>query len=217
MKKANLTPLQKKAQQILGLLKEEFGEPGTELKYHNSFQLLVAVMLSAQCTDQQVNKVTSKLFQDYPDISSFTGLSIKKLSSYIRSCGLFNTKARNIKAVATILSQKWQGLVPEGYGDLLQLPGVGRKTANVISAELFKGDRIAVDTHVHRVSNRLGLVFSKTPKQTEEGLMQHIAEGRRRLAHHLLIRLGRTYCKARKPLCDKCPLQKLCDLFNGKK
>lgn len=195
---------------IMDLLQAEYLDAGTLLKYSTLFELLAAVVLSAQSTDEQVNRVTSVLFEKYNTPEKLAALEISELEEIIKGVGIYRNKAKNLKELASVIRDKYQGEVPDDFNELLQLPGVGRKTANVIMAVGFKQPGLGVDTHVHRVANRLGLVNSKTPEQTEKALKQIIPRDGWSQAHHLLIFHGRRVCKARKPQCDDCVLEKLC-------
>lgn len=184
--------------------------PTTELVYSNNFTLLVAVMLSAQATDVSVNKATKELFKNYDTAEKMLKLGEEGLKFYIKSIGLFNSKAKNIIATSRILLDQYQGSVPSTFEELVKLPGVGRKTANVVLSTAFDEDVIAVDTHVFRVSKRLGLAASDSPEGVERELMQNIPAKWIKHAHHWLILHGRYICKAQKPACDKCPVREYC-------
>jgi len=201
------------AESVLALLQQEYPQAGTQLNYHDLFQLLVAVILSAQCTDQQVNRVTPALFARYPDACAMAGADILDLEEMIKSVGLYHSKARNLKNMARMLVDKYQGQVPDTFEQLLELPGVGRKTANVVIAVGFDGPGLGVDTHVHRVANRLGLVDSRDRNGTEKKLKEIISPEQWNKAHHLLIWHGRQVCKARKPDCSRCVLQEYCRYY----
>ncbi len=197
-------------QAILEALCTAYPDVKPGLDFTNAFELLIATILSAQCTDKQVNKVTPILFAAYPDAASMAGLSPEQLAPYIRSCGFYVTKSKNIIATCIKLRDEFNGAVP-GSIDLLQtLPGVGRKTANVVVSNAFGEDAIAVDTHVFRVSNRLGLANAKDVKKTEEQLMQAIPKGKWSIAHHWIINHGRKVCIARSPRCGSCTLSAYC-------
>lgn len=185
--------------------------PQTELNYTNSYTLLVAVALSAQATDIGVNKATKDLFAIIDTPQKMLGLGEEKLKSYIKTIGLFNTKAKNIIAAAEILVRDHQGEIPRTREALEKLPGVGRKTANVVLNVAFGEPTIAVDTHIFRVSNRLGLVKGKTPLAVELQLEKVIPAEFRQHAHHWLILHGRYICKAQKPQCTICPVRDLCE------
>lgn len=183
----------------------------TELHYHNPFQLLVAVILSAQCTDKRVNQITPALFQRFPTAEKMAAVEPEEVFEEIKTCSYPNNKARNLVGMARKLLSDFQGVVPEEMEDLIQLPGVGRKTANVIRSVVFNQPAMAVDTHVFRVSARLGLtVRSKTPEETERQLVKLFAPELLPLAHHWLILHGRYVCQARKPLCGSCGLKEWC-------
>jgi len=199
-----------KQQAILKILAETYPNPKTELNHDTPFQLLIATILSAQCTDKQVNLITSKLFADHPTLESMAALSVEEIEDYIRTAGLWKNKARNIKETCQILLEKYNGEVPKTREELMELPGVGRKTANVVLANAFRIPAFAVDTHVHRVANRLALVNSNNVDQTERQLMEIVPKSDWLDAHHWLILHGRRVCKARNPECHLCPLNQLC-------
>ena len=182
----------------------------TELHFTTPFELLVATILSAQCTDARVNMVTPALFKAYPDVESMARATPKRIEPFIKSCGLYATKAKNIVAASKVIAAEHAGRVPRTMDELLALPGVGRKTANVVLSVAFDQDAIAVDTHVFRVANRLGLVRAKTPDEVERQLMKVVPRARWSQAHHWLIHHGRQICHARNPECPRCPLVDLC-------
>ena len=190
----------------------------TELKYQSPFQLLVAVMLSAQCTDKRVNMVTPALFERYPNAASMALASEQDLFELIKSISYPNAKSKNLLKMARRLNDVYNGEVPQERKDLESLAGVGRKTANVILAVLFDQNVMPVDTHVHRVSRRIGLSKNaKKPAETEKQLMEVLSERKDiALLHHQLILLGRYVCKARKPLCESCPLTDCCKFYLSK-
>ena len=192
------------------MLRATYAGARTALRYKNDFQLLVAVMLSAQCTDARVNMVTPALFRAYPDAAATAALRQNQLEPLIRTCGLYRSKAKNIIAASRLLVERHGGRVPRTMAELIELPGVGRKTANVVLAVAFDKAAIAVDTHVFRVANRLGLTNAKNPVQTETQLMRVIPEAEWSEAHHWLIHHGREICHARRPECGRCPLRELC-------
>ncbi len=202
-----------KIRQVLDILKETYGHTGTALKFRSPFQLLVSTMLAAQSTDKQVNKITRDLYRDYPDPQSFLKLSVEELEEKIKSIGLYRNKARNILATARMLVEKYGGKVPQTREELVKLPGVGRKTANVVLSVGFNHDAIAVDTHVFRVSNRIGLAKASTPEKTEQQLMENIPREEWSAAHHWLIWHGRQICKAQNPRCEICPLRDYCEYY----
>ncbi|MBM7560304.1 endonuclease III [Marinitoga litoralis] len=203
----------KEVKKILDILSKTYTNPQTVLKYNNNFELLIAVMLSAQTTDNQVNKVTPKLFEKYKTPEDFAKLETEELEKYIKGVGLYKTKSKNIIKTAKILVEKYNGKIPETREELIKLPGVGRKTANVILSVAFGKDAIAVDTHVFRVANRIGLANSKDERGTEEDLMKVIPKELWGKAHHWLIFHGRNTCKARNPKCAECPIKDYCDYY----
>jgi endonuclease-3 len=198
---------------ILSLLETMYPNAKTALNHETPFQLLVATILSAQSTDEQVNMITSDLFRVYPDAFTLAQASEESVGKLIKSVGLWRTKARNIVATAEILVREYDGKVPQTRTELEKLPGVGRKTANVVLANAFGVPAIAVDTHVFRVSNRLGLAQAKNPLQTEKQLMKVIPKDQWIKAHHWLIYHGRAICKARNPQCEICPLNPHCQYY----
>lgn len=186
-------------------------DPHTELHYRSPFELLVAVILSAQCTDARVNIVTPPLFRAFPDARSLAAATIEEITEYIKSVTFPNNKAKSLKGAATMLVENFGGEVPDNIDDLTRIPGVGRKTANVMLSVVFGKAAMAVDTHVFRVSERIGLTRgSKTPLETEKTLVKHIPRSKLSTAHHWLILHGRYVCKARKPLCNECGLTPYC-------
>lgn len=201
----------KRAAQVLDLLQLEYPEAGTMLEFSDTFQLLVAVILSAQSTDAQVNRVTRDLFTRFKTPEHFAALSLEEIEEAIHGVGLYRAKARSIQGIARILLSSYGGQVPGDFETLLKLPGIGRKTANVMMSVGFGQPGLGVDTHVHRVSNRLGLVREKSADKTELALKAIIPKGRWSQAHHLLIFHGRRTCQARKPQCSECVLYDLCE------
>jgi len=197
-------------QKMLAILEDHYRATTTALEYSSSFELLVAVILSAQCTDERVNIITKRLFPRYNTPERMLSLGEEKLAELIRDCGLFRSKAKNLIATCKILCQEHQGQVPNTFEELIKLPGVGRKTANVLLSQLFNVPAIAVDTHVFRVANRLQLAVGDTPLKVEQGLMEVIPREKWGNAHHWLIWHGRKVCKARQPECGCCPLRDLC-------
>lgn len=190
----------------------------TELHYENPYQLLVAVILSAQCTDKRVNQVTPALFEAFPEPEVMAESTPEVVFEYIRSVSYPNNKAKHLVGMAKMLVEQFNGEIPSDIKDLQKLPGVGRKTANVIASVIFDKPAMAVDTHVFRVSNRLGLTNnSKTPLETEKELVKNIPEELIPIAHHWLILHGRYICLARKPKCEECGLVKWCKYFMSKK
>ena len=202
---------------VAAYFKEAMPEAKTELHYDNPFQLLVAVILSAQCTDKRINQVTPKLFEDYPNAEAMALATPEVIYEYIKSVSYPNNKAKHLAEMARILWEKYGGEVPQDMKQLTELPGVGRKTANVVLSVVWGEARMAVDTHVFRVSHRLGLVPSscKTPLSVEQMLTKHFTEEEIPDAHHWLILHGRYVCTALHPKCDKCGLTHLCKTFQG--
>ncbi|MBI6546448.1 MAG: endonuclease III [Cyanobacteria bacterium NC_groundwater_1444_Ag_S-0.65um_54_12] len=201
---------EERRENILRILGKTYPEARTALEYETVFQLLVAVILSAQCTDVRVNQITAKLFQRYRTPADFAALTAAELEPEIRSCGLARAKARHIVESSQILVSSHGSQVPDNFEALLRLPGVGRKTANVMLANAFARPAIAVDTHVFRVSHRLGLARSASVKGTEQELQAIIPKAYWSAAHHQLIWHGRRICHAKKPDCPDCPLLQLC-------
>ena len=196
---------------ILDRLEAQYPEAECALEHRSIYQLIVAVALSAQTTDKSVNQVTPALFARYPDPESLAAADVEEVEGYIKRIGMYRTKAKNIVKMAQTLVEKFDGQVPEDYDALVSLPGVGRKTANVVLSVGFGQQRIAVDTHVFRVANRIGLVHEKDVLKTELALMKRIPEERWSKTHHSLIFHGRNCCDARKPDCDRCVISDLCD------
>jgi endonuclease-3 len=196
-------------------LKKAIPEPETELEYDNVYQLLVAVVLSAQATDAGVNKATESLFEKIKSPAQMVALGEKKLIDYIKTIGLYRMKAKNVIGLSRLLIEKHGGEVPHTHEELQALPGVGRKTANVVMNVGYGHPTIAVDTHIFRVGNRTGLAPGKTPLEVELKLLKRVPEEYRLHAHHWLILHGRYTCKARKPECPRCVVNDLC-LFKGK-
>ena len=196
--------------EVLDALEAMHPEAMCALDHGSEFELLVAVVLSAQTTDVSVNKVTPELFRKYPSPEALASAEQADVIDTIKTIGLYKTKSANIIKLAQKLVDDFGGEVPGTFEELVSLPGVGRKTANVVMAEAFGKPAIAVDTHVFRVSNRIGLVHEKDVVRTEEGLMKAIPEDRWTEAHHLLIFHGRYCCSARKPECERCPIRDIC-------
>jgi endonuclease-3 len=196
---------------IFNTLKNQIKEPKTELIYKNSFELLIAVILSAQTTDVQVNRVTKKLFKIAPDPESLSELSLDKIESLINSIGLYKNKAKNIQLTSRLLITKYNSNVPQSRKELETLPGVGRKTANVILNTIFNQPVIAVDTHIFRLANRINLAKGKTPLEVEKKLTRFTPDEFLIDAHHLLILHGRYVCKAQKPNCSSCCIYDFCE------
>ena len=200
---------------ILDKLEETYPDAKCELNYTTPFELLIATILSAQCTDIRVNIVTDKLFKKYNTAKDFNKLSVDEISEEIKSCGLYKSKSQKIKQTSKILCELYNGEVPNTLEELVKLPGVGRKTAGVVLSNAFGQDAIAVDTHVFRVSNRIGIVNTSTPEKTEFALMEAIPKKRWSKSHHLMIFHGRRICKARKPECSNCTIKDMCNYFEN--
>jgi endonuclease-3 len=198
------------AREELRILERTYPHAETALEYSNPFELLVAVILSAQCTDARVNMTTPSLFKKYPTAEKLAKAKQEEVEVVIKSCGFFRTKARNIISASRELVEKYGGNVPSEREHLEALPGVGRKTASVIMSVVFEEAAIAVDTHVFRVSHRLGLTLGKTPRDVENDLQALVPREKWRHAHHWLILHGRAICKAPTPLCGQCPVKELC-------
>ena len=194
---------------ILAKLEETYPDAKAELVFSNPYEMLVATMLSAQCTDKQVNKVTPAVFARWPDADAMAGAEVEELFPMVKSCG-FRSKAGNIIAACRIIKEQHGGQVPDTMEELTALPGVGRKTANVVLSNAFGIPAFAVDTHVFRVSNRLGLCRADTVEETERQMTRLIPREKWGQAHHWLIWHGRRLCKAQRPLCAECALRELC-------
>ncbi|CEI74043.1 MULTISPECIES: endonuclease III [Romboutsia] len=207
----------KNINKILDILEETYPDAKCELNYTTPFELLIATILSAQCTDVRVNKVTEEMFKKYNTPEAFAKLSIEEISEEIKSCGLYKSKAQKIKETSIKICELYNGQVPDSLDELIKLPGVGRKTANVVLSNAFGQDALAIDTHVFRVANRIGMVNTTTPEKTEFPLMKVIPKKRWSHSHHLLIFHGRRICKARKPECEICPIQKYCKYYKENK
>ena len=203
------------AQKIMDELALRYPDARPELRFNTAYELLVAVILSAQCTDRRVNIVTERLFKEYNTPEKMITLSKEQLGEKIHSCGFFNSKAEHILSASHDIIERFGGRVPPTVEELQTLAGVGKKTANVVYAVAFGGDAIAVDTHVFRVSNRLGLAKAKTPSEVEKQLNALIDRSLWSKAHHYLIFHGRYTCKAIKPLCGECPLTGMCDFYKN--
>ena len=210
-----LTQIMKKqaVNEILSFFKSKYPNPVPALNFNSTFELLIAVILSAQCTDERVNKVTAVLFKEYNTPQKILELGEEKLQKYIFSCGLYKSKARHIISACNDIIQKFNGEVPSDFNSLKSLAGVGQKTANVVSSVAFKKDAIAVDTHVFRVSNRIGLANAGTPQKTEEQLKQIIPKQNWSESHHYIIFYGREVCTARNPKCDSCEINRYCEYY----
>ena len=198
---------------ILDILEQTYPDAGCALEHIDIFELLICVVLSAQTTDKSVNKVTPALFAKYPDAAALSQADPDDVAEYIRSIGMYRTKSKNIVNLAKALVSDFGGKVPDNYDSLISLPGVGRKTANVVLSVGFGHQRLAVDTHVFRVANRIGFVCEKDVLETELALMEVIPENRWTRTHHSLIFHGRNCCDARKPKCTECPINQYCKYY----
>ncbi len=205
-----LLPSTYKVHQILRRLAEAYPDPRTELQFETPWQLLVATILSAQCTDRRVNVITPRIFADYPDARALSQLSTEALEALIRDCGLYRMKAKNLVATARLVAETYDNQVPRSRERLMKLPGVGRKTANVVLANAFGLPAIAVDRHVFRVAHRLGWSSARDPEGTERDLMRLIPRRQWNTAHHWLILHGRQVCRAGRPQCETCTLLRWC-------
>ena len=196
--------------QLIKILNKSIKNPKTSLKFRNKFTLLTSVVLSAQCTDVNVNNVTKNIYNKYYSPEHFVKLGINKIKKLIKSIGLFNNKAKNLYYLSKILLEKYNSKIPNNFEELILLPGVGRKTANVVLNAAFNKPTIAVDTHVFRVSNRTGLTNGINPEQVENQLLKIIPKKFLKKVHHLILLHGRYTCKAKNPLCKKCVINKIC-------
>lgn len=203
------------SEKILAELERLYPDAKPALQYKSPYELLVAVILSAQCTDERVNKVTDVLFKNYNTPEKMLTLSQEELEKYIFSCGFYHNKAAHILSASRDIIEKFAGEVPSSHDDLKKLAGVGQKTANVVYAVAFGGDAIAVDTHVFRVSNRLGLAHANTPEKTEAQLNEIIPKSEWSKAHHWLIYHGRRVCHSQRPDCANCTLKALCEFYRA--
>ena len=202
---------------IINLLEKNYGDLKPFLNFNNAFQLLIAVVLSAQCTDKRVNIITDKLFKLYFKPSDLAEKKIEEFEEEIKTCGMFRNKAKNLIGASKILAEKYNDAVPENFDALISLPGVGRKSANVILGTYFNEARFPVDTHVFRVANRIGLADSNTPEKTEDDLTKIIPSSLWMKMHRWLIHHGRTYCAARNPKCSDCFLKNYCKYYKNLK
>ncbi|AEE91637.1 endonuclease III [Tepidanaerobacter acetatoxydans] len=216
MKKDKITSEEKERERITAIiskLSKLYPEATTALNHSSPFELLIATILSAQCTDKRVNKVTERLFKKYKGPKDFAEANKSELEQDIKECGIFKNKSKNIIETSKILFEKYNGQVPSNFDELIELPGVGRKTANVVLANAFGKPAFAVDTHVYRLAHRLGFSDKKNLIEVERDLREKIPENLWIKAHHWLIYHGRNICRARKPLCDECLLSDLCLKF----
>lgn len=200
---------------IIEILKDAYPDAKCSLDFTTPFEMLVAVILSAQCTDERVNKTTPALFAKYSTPQDFANMDIEELENFIHPCGFYKNKAKNIKATAQIIATKYNGKVPETMEELMSLPGVGRKTANVVMLEAFnKPQGIAVDTHCKRISNKIGFSNEKEPEKIEQDLLKIIPSKYYKDMNHILIWHGRNTCIARNPKCEVCPINKYCKEYS---
>lgn len=206
--------LEDKVRHVLDILQENYPDAKCALNFNTNFELLIATILSAQCTDQRVNKVTEVMFKEFNKPVDFAYMEEDTLQNFIKSCGMYKQKSKNIINMSRIVQEKFNGVIPENFEELVELPGVGRKTANVVLCNAFGKPAFAVDTHVFRVSNRIGLADSDNVVETEKQLTQNIPESEWCSAHHLLIAHGRNVCKARNPNCSICSVNSICSYFN---
>lgn len=209
--------MEEKYNYFISYFEENMPIAESELHYENPYQLLVAVILSAQCTDKRVNMTTPVFFKRFPDSASLSKSNAEEIFSLIKSISYPNNKSKNLLGMAKVLEEKFGGVVPDDVDDLQTLPGVGRKTANVVASVAFNKPAMAVDTHVFRVSARIGLTNNaKNPLETERQLIRYIPEEIIPKAHHWLILHGRYVCKARKPNCEECGITSICDYYQSK-
>lgn len=207
----------KKVIELINILKESYPDAKCSLNFETPFELAIAVMLSAQCTDERVNKTTPNLFSKYKSPKDFIKAPLSEIEKIITPCGFHNTKSKNIKAMAQMVEEKFCGILPDNMEDLMSLPGIGRKSANVIMLDAFNRPQgIAVDTHVKRISNKIGLSTQNDPKKIEQDLLQIIPKEYLKDVNHLFIWHGRKTCKALSPDCSNCPINTYCKYFNKK-
>ncbi|MGL4731177.1 MAG: endonuclease III [Clostridium sp.] len=202
--------------EVLKILSEVYAGATCGLNFNNPFELLISTILSAQCTDERVNIVTKELYKEYNTPEKIVTLTQEQLGEKIKSCGFYKNKSKNILGCCRMLLDEYDGKVPSEMEDLIRLPGVGRKTANVVMANAYGKPAIAVDTHVFRLSNRIGIAKGKNVEEVEEKLMKNIPKKMWSDAHHYLIWHGRKICNARKPKCEECPIIQYCEYYNGK-
>jgi len=207
----------KNIDKILSILKDLYPNAETELNFNTPFQMLISTILSAQCTDERVNQVTKVLFKEYPDATAISKMTISDLEKIIHSTGFYHNKAKNIIESSKTIVEKYNGNIPENLDLLIKLPGVGRKTANVVLANSYGHNTITVDTHLKRVSNRLGLVDEENPEKIEFKLMELIPKNEWSKYSIRIIFHGRRVCKSRKPMCNICKLSSLCKYYKDNK
>ncbi len=203
-------------EKVIEILETTYKGAKCGLDFRSPYELLISTMLSAQCTDERVNKVTKDLYSDYNNPEKMTTLTEEELGNKIKSCGLYKNKSKNILETSKILLSHYRGEVPETMEELIKLPGVGRKTANVVLSNAFGVPAIAVDTHVFRVSNRIGIGKGNNVNEVENQLMENIPREKWSDTHHYIIWHGRKICKAKKPQCEECPVAPYCEYFKGK-
>ena len=207
----------KEASEIIKILKNFYPEAKCSLDFKTPFQIVIAVMLSAQCTDERVNKITPELFKKYGTPEKMASMDIKILEEIIHPCGFYKNKAKNALACSQKLVKEYNSIVPDNMEDLIKLPGVGRKSANVIMLEAFNNPQgIAVDTHARRISNRIGFSSETTPEKIEKDLLKQFKKSDWYDVNHLFVWHGRQICTARNPKCSECPIQKYCKQYNSK-
>ncbi len=202
--------------EIYNILSNKFGAAGCELEFNNNYELIVAVILSARCTDKRVNIITKDLFKKYPTVESLAEADVNELEKAIYSCGFYKNKSKNLIGMAKDVVNKFSGVVPSEFEDLTSLSGVGRKTANVVMAVGFSKQAIAVDTHVFRVSNRLGIVNANTPYDCEMALQKAVDKDKWSTFYHFLVLFGRYTCKSQNPNCNGCELKEHCKYTDKK-
>ena len=206
----------KKFIEIIEILKKEYPDAKCSLDFTTPFELLIAVMLSAQCTDERVNKTTPSIFSKYNTPDSFAKMDIKVLEKIIHPCGFYKNKAKNIKATSQILIDKYNSEIPNTMEELISLPGVGRKTANVVMLEAFNNPQgVAVDTHCKRIANRIGISNENNPEKIEQDILKLSPKEYYKDLNHLLIYHGRATCDSRKPKCEKCPISSYCKYYQN--
>lgn len=199
-----------RALRAVEILEEKYPVAKCSLKYETPFQLLVATRLSAQCTDERVNKVTPALFEKFPDAAAFAKADISEVGEYIKSCGLYKTKAKDICAASEIIEREYGGNLPKTLEELVKLPGIGRKTANLICGDIYKMPAVVTDTHCIRITNRLGLIKDTDPKKAEFALRKILPKEKSSDFCHRIVLFGREVCSARNPKCEDCPLGGIC-------
>lgn len=204
--------------EIIENLKKHYPDAVCSLEFKTPFQMVIAVMLSAQCTDERVNKITPKLFEKYGTPEAICNMQLEELEKIIHPCGFYKNKAKNIKAMSKEIIEKYNGKVPETMEELISLPGVGRKSANVVMLEAFENPQgIAIDTHAKRIANRVGLSKNTTPEKIEQDILKLIPKQYYKDVNHLLVWHGRRTCDARKPKCEECPIKEYCKTYMNEK